>query len=107
MAQVYANANYAAARHVDTRKALRHQNRMVEVRANVNLAATDHTPRKTKKGYFPAQIETAEEGVDCYTILYAPNAVALEFGHDPSGWFAGTDTKAPIGEYILIRAAYG
>lgn len=107
MAQVFANANWAAARHVDTRQAVRHENTKVEVKARVNLAATEHTPRKTPKGYFPAEIETADNGVDCFTILHAPNAMALEFGHAPSGWFAGTDTKPPAAEYILTRAADG
>ena len=107
MAEVYPNANEAAARHVDTKKALRRENRMVEGRAKSNLAATDHTPRITPEGYFPAEIETAEQDVDMYTILHAPNAMALEFGHAPSGFFEGTNTKPPDPEYILIRASMG
>lgn len=44
---------------------------------------------------------------DARFSLHAPNALAEEYGHDPSGYFAGTDTKPPEGLYILTRAAYG
>jgi hypothetical protein len=107
MATVYANANEAAAKHRETRAAVRRENRMVEGRARDNLAKANDTTRITLEGYFPAGIETAEDGADCFTILHAPNAMALEFGHEPSGFFADTDTKPPEPEYILIRAAYG
>jgi len=112
MATVYKNANSAAARHVETRAEVRKQNRMVEIKAMMNLAMTDHTPRITgvndpDDAYFPAEIETADGGVDAYTILHAPNAMALEFGHAPSGVFKGTATKPPAAEYILTRAAFG
>lgn len=107
MATVYSNANEAAARHVETKRAVRRENRMLDGRARANLAATEHTPRITLKDYFPATIGTWEEDIDCWTILFAPNAMALEFGHEPSGFFAGTDTKSPDPTYILTRAAYG
>ncbi|BBC53824.1 putative head-to-tail connector [Mycobacterium phage PP] len=42
---------------------------------------------------------------DAFFSLNAPNPKAIEFGHDPSGVFAGTDTKPPEGLYILYRAA--
>lgn len=42
---------------------------------------------------------------DWQVELHAPNPIAIEFGHDPSGYFAGTNTKAPEGLYILYRAA--
>lgn len=32
------------------------------------------------------------------------NALAVEYGHAPSGYFAGTATRAPAGLYILTRA---
>lgn len=107
MAEVYGIANEAAARHVDTRAAIRRENRKVEVKATVNLAEANKTTRITPKGYFPAEIETADNGVDEFTILHAPNAMALEFGHAPSGFFEGTDTKPPAAEYILTKAADG
>lgn len=44
---------------------------------------------------------------DARFSLHAPNALAEEYGHDPSGVFAGTDTKPPDGLFILTRAAYG
>ena len=107
MAKVYANANSAAAHCNETRDAIRRENRMVMGRARENLAQANKTRRITKAGYFPAEIEGAENDVDCYTILHAPNAMALEFGHAPSGFFEGTNTKPPFPNYILIRAALG
>lgn len=106
---VFANANRAAARHVDTRHAVRKERDGVTRRATKNLEATKHTPRIDDDGYFKAFIDESEEIENdhelCYTTLVAPNAVALEFGHAPSGKFAGTDTKAPEATYILTRAA--
>lgn len=43
--------------------------------------------------------------VDSFVNLEAPNAMAIEFGHAPSGVFAGTDTRSPRGLYILGKAA--
>jgi hypothetical protein len=49
--------------------------------------------------------------VDSFANLEAPNAMAIEFGHAPSGVFgpggryAHIKTKAPEGLYILSRAA--
>lgn len=106
--KVYANANEAAARHVETKSAVRRENRMVEGRARSNLAQQHTTTRITQSGhYFPASITTEEHDIDCFTLLIATNAMALEFGHDPSGVFEGTDTQAPEPTYILTRAAYG
>jgi hypothetical protein len=45
---------------------------------------------------------------DWFVSLYAPspsNAFALEFGHQPSGFFKDKPSKAPEGLYILHRAA--
>jgi hypothetical protein len=42
---------------------------------------------------------------DWFVSLNAPNPIAIEYGHQPSGFFAGTDTKAPDGLYILHKAA--
>lgn len=111
--KVYPIANEAAARHVETKRAVRRLNRDVSGRARANLAAANATNRITPKGYFPAEIETAEHDVDCFTMLHAPNAMALEFGHAPSGVFGPggrlghVDSKPPEPTYILIRAAYG
>ncbi len=112
MAVVYGNANQAAAQHIDTKRALSYENAKVEVKARVNLAATNHTPRiaghnDPADAYFPAEIETAVGDVDYYTILHAPNAMALEFGHAPSGYFKDIPSKPPAAEYILTKAADG
>lgn len=42
---------------------------------------------------------------DWQVELHAPNPIALEFGHRPSGYYAGTATRAPEGLYILYTAA--
>ena len=113
MAKVYANANEAAARHSETKRAVRRVNRDVSGRARSFLAAANTTRRITPKDYFPAEIETAEHDVDCFTMLHAPNAMALEFGHDPSGVFGPggrfehVNSKPPEPTYILTRASMG
>ncbi|QFG04495.1 hypothetical protein SEA_JEEVES_20 [Mycobacterium phage Jeeves] len=107
MAKVYARANEAAARHVDTHKKVKDVRDGVTQRARRGLAAANKTSRITPEGYFPAEIEEASNDVDEFTVLHAPNAMALEFGHAPSGFFAGTNTKPPAAEYILTRAAIG
>ncbi|BBC43580.1 hypothetical protein PBI_AN9_24 [Mycobacterium phage AN9] len=107
MAKVYAKANKVAARHVDVRNRVKEERDGVTRRARTNLARANKTSRITEKDYFPATIEEVDGDVDFHTVLHAPNAFALEFGHAPSGFFAGTDTKPPDPEYILTRAAIG
>lgn len=108
MAEVYLNANATAARHRETRAAVRRENRMVYGRARSNLAQANTTQRISQKGhYYPATVVTQEHDIDCFTLLIATNAMALEFGHKPSGAFEDTDTKPPAPTYILIRAALG
>lgn len=108
---VYKNANKAAAWHVDTISAVRKVSKRTSILARLNLAGANATTRITPSGYFPATIEdetgASRWGYTEWVILQAPNAMALEFGHQPSGVFAGTDTKPPDGEYILTKAAYG
>ena len=90
---------------------VRAENQEIASRARGYLAAANATQRITPKGYFPAYITTEEGDVDCFTILHAPNAVALEFGHAPSGVFgpggalAHVKSKAPEGLYIVSHAA--
>ena len=43
--------------------------------------------------------------VDYEVILEGLNPMAIEYGHAPSGKFAGTPTKSPRGLYILNGAA--
>ncbi len=98
--------------HLSTTKAaVRREARLIEGKARANLAAANETSRITPKDYFPAYIDADEGDVDCYVNLHAPNAMALEFGHAPSGVF-GPDgryghikTKPPEGRYIVSRAA--
>ena len=51
----------------------------------------------------PAQ--NPDHPADWQVELHSPNPIATEFGHDPSGVFAGTDTQSPEGLYILYKAA--
>lgn len=57
------------------------------------------------------QVTTSHGDVDAFVNLEAPNAMAIEFGHSPSGVFGPEgslgylQTKAPEGLYILHRAA--
>ena len=120
---VYASAARSAARHVKTRRGVRKVRDGVTRRATKNLEMADNTSRITDKDYFPATIQEAEsiknDHERCYTILHAPNAVALEFGHRPSGAFGpmtdagvpgiyyGRQTKNTPAQYILTRAALG
>ncbi|AIS73784.1 hypothetical protein SEA_SEMPERFI_23 [Mycobacterium phage SemperFi] len=107
MATVYAKANKVAARAAETRREVKKVRDGVTGRAKRNLAQANKTSRITETGYFPANISEQDGDVDFHTILNAPNALALEFGHAPSGFFEGTDTKPPDAEYILTRAAIG
>jgi hypothetical protein len=54
-----------------------------------------HGPYDTDKG---------SGGTDAWFSLQGSNAMALEFGHMPSGVFGGTDTAAPEATYILTGA---
>lgn len=118
MAKVYKNAARTAARHTHTRRSVRDYRDGVTRRATGNLAAANKTSRiVVDDDYFPAFISEQERIVNdhehCFTTLNAPNAVALEFGHEPSGAFgpdgrfAGRQKKSTPAQYILIRAAIG
>lgn len=103
------------ARHRKVRKAIRDETRELEYRAKVNLAAARaSTPhRKIKgpdrltriQGYQDVPGEYGD--IDGMVCLEAPNAIAIEFGHGPSGVFGDKpSSKSPWGLYILTRAAY-
>ncbi|AEJ92335.1 tail completion or Neck1 protein [Mycobacterium phage DroogsArmy] len=71
---------------------------LAQVRATTphsKIFGPDHLTKTDASRAFP----------DAFFSLIAPNPKAIEFGHDPSGVFAGTDTKSPEGLYILYRAA--
>lgn len=76
-----------------------------ETQANIEaVRATTHW----HKIYGPDHLTRAtveQHEVDSYFNLEAPNAMAIEYGHDPSGYFAGTETKPPEGLYVLTTAA--
>lgn len=68
----------------------------------------ERSSTKWHKIHGPAHLTTIivrQHEVDSSVELVAPNAVAIEFGHAPSGVFAGTKTKSPEGLYILHKAA--
>lgn len=56
-------------------------------------------------------VDSSQGEVDSFANLNAPNPMAIEFGHSPSGVFGpggrygDTKTKAPEGLYILHKAA--
>lgn len=56
-----------------------------------------HAPYDTDKGALRP---------DAWFSLEGSNAMALEFGHAPSGYFAGTPTRAPAATYILTGAGH-
>ena len=69
-------------------------------------ATTPHHKIAGPAGLVSISKEPAKDSTtDWFVSLHAPNPIALEYGHEPSGVFEGTDTKAPDGLYILHRAA--
>lgn len=56
-------------------------------------------------------VSSSQGEVDAFANLHAPNPMAIEFGHSPSGVFGPGGrygyirTKAPDGLYILHKAA--
>ena len=80
-------------------------------RAAANLASVRATTTHVRIDPPAHQYDTDDGAVrpDAWFSLEGPNAMALEFGHYPSGYFApekyGSVTKAPAGVYILSGAA--
>ena len=79
----------------------------VGARASANLEAARASThwRKIHGADGLTKTSVTHGDVDSFVNLEAPNAMAIEFGHAPSGVFAGTDTRAPRGLYILGKAA--
>ena len=109
--------NGAAARHVDTQRALDRTANLVHSRAESNLAqARASTAHEKISG--PRHVTTITKGkapgkygnLDRMVAMEGTNPWAIEFGHGPSGFFApgryGKVTKAPQGLYILTRASF-
>jgi hypothetical protein len=92
------------------RQSIKDHRDVVYERAKGNLeearASTTHS-KIIGPGHLTRVTKTDGE-VDMFVNLEAPNALAIEFGHAPSGVFDpasyGSITKAPHGLYILTRA---
>lgn len=113
--------NGAAAHHHDTQKALRRLTREVENRARGNLSEARSSTEwfKIADPGHQTEIGAAQDtsgkygSIDYYVYMeaYKQGAMALEFGHAPSGVFGPggqlehIPTRAPHGLYILTRAA--
>lgn len=99
--------NRAAAYHSETKQAVKRTGQAVEAKAKANLAAARASTQWSKISgpSHLTSVSSSESGPDFLVHLNAPNAMAIEFGHAPSGFFAGTLTKAPHGLYILTMGA--
>lgn len=115
MATVYGQKliTSAVTRHREVRGEIRRVTNRVDHRASRNLAKARGSTRWYKI-HGPAhltQVGSFIDGSDGVIYLQAPNAMAIEFGHGPSGVFGPggeyghLETKAPHGLYILTRAA--
>jgi hypothetical protein len=73
--------------------------------AHANLEAVRGSSTHTR--FWPHGPYDTDKGAlrpDAWFSLEGSNAMALEFGHNPSGVFGGTDTAAPEATYILTGA---
>jgi hypothetical protein len=94
------------------RAAVKEEAKEVETRAETNLRAarlaTTHTRIEPIHRKAEIKLEPTP-GPDFLVSMYAPNPMALEYGHYPSGYFDPLKyksiTKSPSGLYILNRAA--
>lgn len=95
------------------RDAVHDEAKGIEHAADANLQAVRDTT-KWHKIFGPGHLTSvsASRGeVDSFANLHAPNPMAIEFGHSPSGVFGPggryghQKTKAPEGLYILHKAA--
>ncbi|ANA86958.1 hypothetical protein SEA_STROSAHL_23 [Gordonia phage Strosahl] len=97
----------------EVRDAVKKEGRKIERRAEKNLAKA-RASTQWDKIFGPDHLTTVsgDMGITDYLVhLNAPNAMAIEFGHAPSGVFGPNgslghiETKAPDGLYIIVRAA--
>ncbi|AOT24677.1 hypothetical protein PBI_STASIA_21 [Mycobacterium phage Stasia] len=103
--------NSIVANLAETKAAIRREAREVEGRARRNLAQARASTTHSKiigPGHLTS-IGSAADDPDVLVYMEAPNPMAIEYGHGPSGYFDpdkyGKVTKAPAGLYILNRAA--
>lgn len=88
-------------RHIET------EAKKVEEKAKILLEsarATTHWHKMLGPGHLTS-ISMEHHEVDAYINLNAPNPMGIEYGHFPSGYYEGTNTKSPHGLYILNGAA--
>ncbi|AGK87951.1 tail completion or Neck1 protein [Mycobacterium phage Severus] len=95
----------------EVKQAIRRETKECENRADQNLARARASTTHSKiigPGHLTS-IGSYQEEVDGIVHMDAPNPIAIEYGHGPSGYFDpdkyGKVTKAPHGLYILTRAA--
>jgi len=94
--------------HIDgVKSAVHDEAKTVGRRAEANLTEARSSThwRKIHGPSHLTRVTVTQGDVDSFANLEAPNAMAIEFGHEPSGYFAGTNTRPPHGLYILTRAA--
>lgn len=96
--------------HIDgVRDSVKHEAEVVEGRAKGYLEAARagthwyniDDPASTGSR---AEVTITHGDVDSFVNLEGPNPMAIEFGHEPSGYFANTPTRPPHGHYILTHA---
>lgn len=114
MAEVYLSCESTVVKLPGVIGAIEDEAQEVGVRAEINLAearaSTTHRKIKGPANLTNIDVEKAPDRVaDWFVCLEAPNPIAIEYGHGPSGYFDpdkyGRVTKAPAGLYILTRAA--
>jgi hypothetical protein len=117
MADVDFNLNSIMPGHAEVKRAIREETEKVFAKAQANLEQERATTKWHKilgPGGLTEVLKESEQvkaSTDGLVILQAPNAMAIEYGHAPSGVFgpggryADVETKAPEGTYILNRAA--
>jgi hypothetical protein len=117
MADVDYDLNNIMPGHADVKRAIREETTKVYARAQANLEEARGSTRWHKivgPGGLTEVMKDSEQvkaSTDGLVILQAPNAMAIEYGHEPSGVFGpggryeDVESKAPEGLYILNRAA--
>ena len=100
-----------------TENALKVEAEEIAVRAEENLAQANSSgwfEGEDVAGTTTVEVDKISKGIrgnkysaDFDVVMSNPDggAMAIEVGHNPSGKFAGTKTRAPRGLYILSRAA--
>ena len=101
--------NEKMSQHVKTRRAVRDEVNKRRKRADRLLSdARAKTKWERYNAPYQTKIEPVLHDADGYVWMEGPNAMAIEFGHKPSGAHAKDDpTSAPQGLYIITRTLLG